>query len=117
MGAEQGTLSLVTPLKENGVFRFGLARIGTQEKGTLTTIEEVPMTSIDQFANDVGLKSLDSIKVDVEGWEAQILRGASKTIRRYCPTMMVELVASQLSRSGDDLEAVWAMLLSIQIFT
>ena len=112
LGAEQGTLSLVTPLKENGVFRFGLARIGTQENGTLTAIEEVPMTSIDRFANDVGLKSLDFIKIDVEGWEAQILRGGSKTIRRYCPTMMVELVASQLSRSGDDLEAVWAMLLS-----
>ena len=66
MGAEPGTLSLVTPLKKNGVFRFGLAHIGTQENGALTAIEEVPMTSIDKFANDVGLKSLDFIKVDVE---------------------------------------------------
>ena len=40
------------------------------------------------------------------------MKGGSKTIRRYCPTMLVELVASQLSRTGDDLEAVWAMLLS-----
>jgi FkbM family methyltransferase len=112
LGAEPGMLSLVTPLKENGVFRFGLAHIGAQENGTLTAIEEVPMTSIDKFADEFGLKGLDFIKIDVEGWEAQILKGGRKTIRRYCPTMMIELVANQLSRTGDDLEAVWAMLLS-----
>ena len=112
LGAEPGTLSLVTPLKNNGVYRFGLAHIGGQEKGASTAIEEVSMISIDQFANDVGLKGLDFIKVDVEGWEAQILKGGSETIRRFCPTMLVELVATQLLRTGDDLEAIWAMLLS-----
>lgn len=112
LGAEPGTLSLVTPLKDNGVFRFGLAHIGTKENCTSTEIEEVPVTSIDEFAVDYQLKSLDFIKIDVEGWEAQILKGGSKTIRRYFPTLLVELVASQLSRTGDDLEATWAMLLS-----
>lgn len=112
LGAEPGVLSLVTPLKDNGVFRFGLAHIGTKENCTLTEIEEVPVTSIDKFAVEFKLKNLDFIKIDVEGWEAQILKGGSKTIRRYCPTMLVELVASQLSRTGDDLEEIWAMLLS-----
>ena len=112
LGAEPGMLSLVTPLKDNGVFRFGLAHIGTKENYTSTQVEEVPVTSIDLFAVDFELKNLDFIKIDVEGWEAQILKGGSKTIRRYCPTMLVELVASQLSRTGDNLEAVWAMLLS-----
>ena len=112
VGAEAGMLNLVTPLKDNGVFRFGLGHIGTKEHCSSTETEEVPVTSIDLFAVDFGLKNLDFIKIDVEGWEAQILKGGSKTIRRYCPTMLVELVASQLSRTGDDLEAVWAMLLS-----
>jgi len=112
LGAEPGMLSLVTPLKENGVFRFGLAHLGTKENCISAETEEVTVTSIDMFAVDYGLQGLDFIKIDVEGWEAQILKGGSKTIRRYCPTLLVELVANQLSRTGDDLETIWAMLLS-----
>tara|TARA_B100001094_G_C18060055_1_gene734595 strand:+ start:204 stop:962 length:759 start_codon:yes stop_codon:yes gene_type:complete len=112
LGVVPGKLSLVTPVKDNGVFRFGLAYIGSKENSTSIEVEEVPVTTIDKFAIDFGLKSLDFIKIDVEGWEAQILRGGIKTIQRYCPTLLIELVASQLSRTGDDLEAIWAMLLS-----
>ena len=112
LGAAPGKLSLVTPLKENGVFRFGLAYMGVKENYKFTEVEEVPVTTIDKFAIDFGLKSLDFIKIDVEGWEAQILRGGSKTIQRYRPTLLIELVASQLSRTGDDLEEIWAMLMS-----
>lgn len=112
LGFEPGMLSLVTPLKDNGVFRFGLAHMGTKEDFNSTEIEKVPVTSIDKFAVEFGLRSLDFIKIDVEGWEAQILRGGRETIRRYRPTLLVELVASQLSRTGDDLEAIWALLLS-----
>ena len=107
-----GKLSLVTPVKENGIFRFGLAYMGARENYEFTEVEEVSVTTIDNFAIDFGLKSLDFIKIDVEGWEAQILQGGSKTIRRYCPTLLVELVATQLSRTGDDIEKVWAMLMS-----
>ena len=112
VGLTTGKLSLVTPVKENGVFRFGLAYMGVKENNSLIEVEEVIVTTIDKFAIDFGIESLDFIKIDVEGWEAQILKGGSKTIRRYCPTLLIELVASQLSRIGDDIEAIWSMLLS-----
>lgn len=112
LGAAPGKLCLVTPVKDNGVFRFGLAHIGAKENYKLAELEEVSVTTIDNFVSDTEIKSLDFIKIDVEGWEAHILRGGSVTIQRYCPTLLIELVASQLVRTGDSLEAVWALLLS-----
>tara|TARA_B100000676_G_C18068257_1_gene842494 strand:- start:193 stop:951 length:759 start_codon:yes stop_codon:yes gene_type:complete len=112
LGAAPGILSLVTPIKDNGVFRFGLAYIGIRENSKFTKVEEVSVTTIDKFVVEFGLKELDFIKIDVEGWEAQILKGGCKTIRRHCPTLLIELVASQLRRTGDNLEEIWEMLLS-----
>ena len=47
---------------------------------------DVPVIAVD----DLGLDSLDLIQLDVEGYEAKALQGASQTINRCKPVMMVE---------------------------
>lgn len=54
------------------------------DAGTGPTIE---LTTIDEV---LGGRSADLIKVDVEGLEARVLRGASETLDRYKPTLIVE---------------------------
>jgi FkbM family methyltransferase len=110
LGEAPGKLTLVTPLKASGIFRFGLAHIEKEDENSRSAKEEVTVTTIDAFAKETGLESLSFIKIDVEGWEAQILKGGSETINRFHPTMMVELVASQLIRAGNDLDETWEML-------
>jgi len=65
----------------------GMAMIGV-EKGDLVP-EEVSITTIDDFAKERSLERVDFIKVDAEGYEKQILRGAKETIRRFRPILAV----------------------------
>jgi FkbM family methyltransferase len=65
----------------------GMAVIGA-EKGDLVP-EQVSVTTIDAFTQERGLKKLDFVKVDAEGYEKQILRGAAGAIRRFRPVLAV----------------------------
>lgn len=49
-----------------------------------------PMTSIDTLA----LERLDFLKLDVEGMEVEVLRGARATVERHKPMMLVESLKS-----------------------
>jgi FkbM family methyltransferase len=60
--------------------------------------ETVAMTSLDLWAQADGLHRLDLIKVDVEGHEERVLRGAWATIARWRPTLVVELNPVTLRR-------------------
>jgi FkbM family methyltransferase len=49
-------------------------------------IYDIPSKRLDEFE----LENVDLIKIDVEGWEFEVLRGAEQTIRRCKPVLMVE---------------------------
>lgn len=55
------------------------------EFGALVDIE---IRTLDEFTN--GLERVDLIKIDVEGYEAEVLRGATQTIARYRPDIVLE---------------------------
>ena len=48
--------------------------------------ELVPLSRLDDF----GLERVDFLKLDVEGFESQVLEGAAATIERCRPVMYVE---------------------------
>jgi FkbM family methyltransferase len=60
----------------------------------------VKTTSIDAFCENEGLARVDLIKVDVEGSEVALLRGAEETIRRHRPMLMIEINPSSLENFG-----------------
>ncbi|MCH7936272.1 MAG: FkbM family methyltransferase [Proteobacteria bacterium] len=107
---QTGSQILNTPLKDSGTFRYGLAHMGEIDRAGPYHHQEVPVTTIDRFAADEGLRRLDFIKMDVQGWEMRILEGGTQTITRYRPVMLVELVDEQLSQVGDSLKAAWGLL-------
>ena len=51
----------------------------------------VPAEPIDAIVERLGLERLDFVKVDVEGHELPALRGASETLRRFEPDVVVEM--------------------------
>jgi FkbM family methyltransferase len=64
---------------------------------------------IDDVIRELKLTRVDVIKIDVEGAEAYVLRGAVDTLKRFHPKVIVEVVASQLAAmhsTPDDVAAV-----------
>lgn len=53
--------------------------------------QTVKVIKLDDWAGIKDLKKLDFIKIDVEGNEMKTLRGAEQTIRKFMPTLMVEM--------------------------
>ena len=60
--------------------------------------ERVAETTLDSWASSIALSRLDLIKVDVEGYEEKVLEGAHATVRRFRPTLIVELNPVTLQR-------------------
>jgi FkbM family methyltransferase len=71
---------------------------------------EVEVTTLDAFCENQRLTNVSLIKVDVEGAELALLKGAEQTIRRFRPILMIEVNPATLQRSGhtglDVIEAI-----------
>jgi FkbM family methyltransferase len=51
----------------------------------------VPIWTVDEYCKSRGIEQVDIIKIDVEGAELQVLRGAFATIAVSQPTLIIEL--------------------------
>jgi FkbM family methyltransferase len=70
----------------------------------------VPCRPIDDVVRELKLTRVDAIKIDVEGAEVGVLRGALNTLRRFHPKVVVEIVREQLANlhtTPDDVIAVF----------
>jgi FkbM family methyltransferase len=54
-------------------------------------VEDIEVTTVDEFVAVEGLERVDFIKLDVEGVESDAIMGAQKTIAAYRPKMAVSL--------------------------
>jgi FkbM family methyltransferase len=74
----------------------GNAMLGAQGSHT------VPVTTLDDFTGEQRLPRLDFIKIDVEGMELNVLRGARRTLRQYRPVLYYETLGRYRSGHGGD---------------
>lgn len=82
--------------------------IGLHERGYLAgsfTDEDAPLlvtrSTVDLLAEDLALDALDLIKIDVEGREMEVLAGATRTLARFRPTIVMEFSCYTLTTVGD----------------
>jgi FkbM family methyltransferase len=70
----------------------------------------VDAAPLDDLVEELHLDGLDFIKVDVEGAELRVLRGALATLRRYRPVLLLEVQEASLGHLGDDVASLVALL-------
>lgn len=56
-----------------------------------SVIHKVMVLKFDDWAEKQGFSKIDFIKIDVEGNEMQTLRGAKRSLKKFRPTLMVEM--------------------------
>ncbi len=55
------------------------------------TLINIKKESLDNYVLKNGISKLDFIKIDVEGHEFQILKGAINTLKQFKPTLLIEI--------------------------
>lgn len=83
VGAVSGTM----PFHEASAFGF------VMEHGNLLAAHgtlDIPIRTLDEIVGSAGLESVDLIKIDIEGYEWEALRGAVTTILRHDPLVFLE---------------------------
>lgn len=63
-------------------------------KTTITTghiTEKIKITKLDDFIHDLDIKQIDFMKIDVEGFEKEVIDGAKNTIEKFQPIIVLEL--------------------------
>lgn len=67
--------------------------------------------SLDGIVRDSGIDRLHFIKIDCEGWEYRILRGARDTLRQFKPLLMIEMNSWALAQQGSCYKDIYDFLL------
>ncbi|MBO4852220.1 MAG: FkbM family methyltransferase [Schwartzia sp.] len=98
LGDADGSIVKVPVLNVNVVNNWGGLELGNCAEGE--PVEQITIDSLD-------LPRCDFFKIDVEGMELQVLRGAEKTIRKYQPVIYTE--ADRQEKNG----ALFAYLRSL----
>ncbi len=71
----------------------------------------IEIDTIDRLLEPFAMTSVDILKMDIEGSETRALRGATRTLEKFRPTILVELNEKALSACGSSSHEV-KMLLS-----
>ena len=64
------------------------------------TTHTVQCKTIDELFVELGLQSLDLIKIDTEGSELNILKGGAKTIKEFKPSILLEFDNKNTTQFG-----------------
>ena len=77
----------------------------TATRGSTGSAQPVALTTLDDYCSRNGLLNIDLAKIDVEGHEIDVLRGATRVLDTH-PSLLIEFAADVTLRAGRRLEDV-----------
>ena len=91
---------------------FTVDDLHPRHRGRLMPSTLAEVTSLDALVAELGLGRIDLIKLDVDGHEYSVLRGAAETLERFKPLVLMELAAHVLRDFGRRVEDVVNILIN-----
>jgi FkbM family methyltransferase len=90
----EGTLDLKIPIVHGFPLwgRSSLEEFRRPEPGDSgTVVERVSVQTLDRLCETLGIQDVRFVKIDVEGHEFSVLRGAQQTLAKWRPVLLVEI--------------------------
>jgi FkbM family methyltransferase len=81
--------------------------------GLGTMIEEISIITLDEEIPQAGLPVPDLVKIDVEGWELEALRGARLTLELHKPALFLEMHGETIREKRRKVNEIVAFLWEI----
>ena len=98
IGESNGTLTMYVPQCDHSISSAheDWTRNGGR-RHTESPVESiaVPVRSLDSLIENEGVQVPHLIRMDTEGWELAVLRGAVRLLRKHAPDLMVEILSEQ----------------------
>ena len=104
-----GEASAQTKLFKVNRFNNGMNRI-LPDNSSFRDFETIEVNTLDKEVEQWKPDRIDLIKIDVEGYELHVLRGASATLRKFHPLLVVEVVDVNLKNNGHSSTAILEFL-------
>ncbi len=107
-----GDYSGETRLQTNAAGKDGLNTIGkpTHEDSEIIGVERVPITTLDEFIQENFIRRVDVMKVDVEGAELLVFRGAKSLLAKPdAPLILYESGCLTRGFSYHPVETMWLL--------
>jgi FkbM family methyltransferase len=83
-----------------------------EEDGPVSTSYPVHTRRLDDIVKEAGITRVDAVKIDVQGAELLVLKGAVGTLERYRPVICLELYEPDLESMGTSAQQVIAFMMS-----
>jgi FkbM family methyltransferase len=80
--------------------KASLSRDNAVQPGSASSVYHVRARPLDTIVQEISASGVDVIKIDVEGAELLVLRGAQQTLARYSPVLILELIDKLLQSMG-----------------
>jgi len=111
LGAQDGEATFFDQgVAESGSFVRDVTKINERyQPSVLIGGNKIRISTLDTLVAEVAVCP-DLIKVDVEGFEFEVLRGADHVLRHIRPVLLIEIHPPQLKLSGSSDQAVFAFL-------
>lgn len=95
LGDTKGTIIINTKKEEN----IGGSTVvpGLVSEESIRERIEVPLITLDAYIKEKGITKVSVIKIDVEGFEFPVLRGAELVLRQFKPTILCEITPAAYS--------------------
>jgi len=104
-----------TNVCEKQKFTISGQESGLKENTTSDDKETVVVDTItiDKYMELKNIKTVDFIKIDVEGIEPRVIEGAEKTLKKHRPLLLIEVVDSNLQQFNTSAEALIKYICSL----
>jgi FkbM family methyltransferase len=88
----------VAPQSNTG--ETSLSQANASQEGKVANAYKVRARPLDDIIRESGVTRVDAIKIDVEGAEYLVVKGAQQTLDRFRPMLLIEIVEHQLREMG-----------------